>query len=138
MSAELALRGALLALWKGDSNVGALIGDRLYDRVPDNPTFPYASFGPAQAIDLEVSCALRIEVIQDVHVWSRDVGQVEALRITEALRSTAIAADKAGSLSWSGYAIQSVRVTSTQMLRDPDGLTSHGVMTVEAIIDPST
>lgn len=138
MTPELALRGALVALWQADADVGALLGDRIYDRVPDGVLFPYASFGPAQALDLEVTCATeRVELVQDVHVWSRAVGQVEALRICDVLRSTARAADRAGSLSWSGFVLHSVRVTDIRMVRDPDGLTSHGILTFSAIIDPT-
>lgn len=138
MSAELAFRGAVNVLWRADTAVGALVGDRIYDRVPPNPTFPYITLGDVQAIDEDADWRQRYAVTLTSHAWSRAVGQVEALRIAQAMRDAIRGATRGSGLTVSGYCIASARHRDTRTFRDPDGLTTHAVVTFEAVIDKET
>lgn len=136
MAAELALQGILVSLWKADANVAALVGDRVYDDIPKGKTFPYVHLDTSQTTDETVDdCATWFEVSQDVHVWSRATGMPETKRIMKALRDAVRTAYFAGTLPTNaGAAIDFITHESARTLRDPDGLTKHGVLTFRAII----
>lgn len=135
MSAEFALQQALYSLFRNDPDVQALIGGRVYDEIPTNAAFPYVQLGESQAIDDDTECAHRLEVTFDVHVWSRATGFPQARKIAAALRTAVRDAMNAGTLTLNGAELQELRHEQSRMLRDPDGKTSHGVLTFTAIID---
>jgi hypothetical protein len=107
-------------------------GGRVYDRVPAKPDFPYVSIGDEQTIDDGNSCDDGWEVYPDIHVWSRQVGHVEAKQLMAAIvpRLKAIT-------SVDGHTVISVSFEGTRVFTDPDGLTTHGVVTPKFIITPA-
>lgn len=136
MSAELALRAALWAVWTAAPDVQALIGDRLFDHIPAKAPYPYVQLGETQALDEDTGCAARVQVFMDVHVWTKERGFVEALRIADALRTTLRTANNDGTLDVPGRSVGQTRVRDTRTLRDRNGIVSHVVLTIESIIDP--
>jgi hypothetical protein len=110
----------------------AIAGGRIHDRVPENPEFPYLSIGSEQVLDDGNTCDDGWEVFSDIHVWSRAVGYVEAKQIM------ASAVDRIKAISTiTGHTLIAVEVEDTRMLRDPDGLTSHGIVSAKFIITPA-
>lgn len=105
---------------------------RIHDHVPENPEFPYVSIGSEQVLDDGNSCDEGWEVFSDIHVWSRAVGYVEAKQIMAEvvgrINSISSIADRT---------LIAVEVEDARMLRDPDGLTSHGVISAKFIITPA-
>lgn len=123
------VQGALVAALKA---APAIAGGRIHDNVPESPVFPYLSIGSEQVIDDGNSCGDGWEVFSDVHVWSRAVGYVEAKQIM------ATAVDKIMAITTiGGFSLIAVGVEDTRVFRDPDGLTSHGVISVRFIINPA-
>lgn len=108
----------------------AVAGGRVYDTVPDNAIFPYVSIGQEQVVGDGNACGDGWEVHADVHVWSRKPGFPEAKGIAAAAveRVTAIA-------SLSGVRVVQVEFQDQRALRDPDGLTSHVVISFRFLID---
>lgn len=84
--AELALQKAVVTALSASAAVKAVLGDpvRIYDDVPENPVFPYGSFGPGQAIDAGDGCHKGAEVFLQVDFWSRAIGYPEVKRIAAA------------------------------------------------------
>lgn len=81
-SASLDLQKAFNTALKSDADLSAIIGQRVYDRVPKNAVFPYVQIGDDQEIDNANTCdSSGVEVYTRVHIWSRDVGVVEAKKI---------------------------------------------------------
>lgn len=110
----------------------AIAGGRIYDRVPENPDFPYVSIGSEQVIDDGNSCDDGWEVYSDVHVWARGVGFVEAKQVM------AQAVDRIKTITAiPGFTLIALEVEDVRTLRDPDGLTSHAVISVKFIINPA-
>lgn len=109
-----------------------IAGGRVFDRVQEQPTFPYVSIGDEQTIDDSNTCDDGWEVFPDVHVWSRAVGRVEAKQFIAEIvpRITAIAAID-------GHCLLSVNLETSRIFTDPDGLTTHGVATFKLIITPA-
>lgn len=135
--ASHALVMALRALWIATPAVAALVGDRIYDRIPRGAALPYVQFGERQTLDEGTDCGDSAEVAIDVHVWSEAPAAVEAERILGALRSAIRTADAAGTIAPPGWRAVRVHCPQSRTFADPDGLTTHGVLTVEAYLDPA-
>lgn len=137
---SLALQGAIVAALKDSAPVTAFISQRVYDRVPapvppaTEPTYPYVTIGNDQVLGAHAECLEgSVEIFATIDVWSRAVGKVEAKQISGAIvtllnGSTALTLDSA-------YRLVLIEHDSTRHLDDPDGLTSHSVVTFHALID---
>lgn len=106
-------------------------GGRVYDSIPAAATFPYIELGNEQSIDDGDQCADMFDVFHDIHVWSRKPGQVEVKQIGEAVRQT-LAAD----LVVANYAVILSEFENSRVMMDPDGITSHAVLTFRFLLQP--
>lgn len=132
MSPGDALQKALFAVLTASPDIALAMGGtaRAYDRVPVAPEFPYLGFADAQILDDGNTCDDDMfEVFVDIHVWSRAVGQVEAKRIADAVRT----AVKDG-FQIPGWVMSSLTVQGIRHFMDPDGLTAHGVVTLRFLL----
>ena len=83
---SLALQGAIVAALKASAALGALIGDRVFDRVPAGAVKPYIRIGDDQVIPDPAECFERsAEVFATLDVFSSAVGKPEAKRIAGAI-----------------------------------------------------
>lgn len=101
-------------------------GGRVYDDIPKKPAFPYVQIGVSQAVQNDVQCREGGDEFIDLHVWSRQRGQMEAKQVMDAVH-TALHDQP---LTVTGRDVTLVRIDRTRMLMDPDGITRHGVVTV--------
>lgn len=70
-------------------------------------------------------------VVLDLHVWKREPGMRGVKEIAGAIRA---AVQSARLASIDGYHFADCRISSVRFLRDPDGETSHGIVTVETLV----
>ncbi|HZP20090.1 MAG TPA: DUF3168 domain-containing protein [Bauldia sp.] len=131
--ASHALQKAIFAALAGDAAVGALIGDRIYDAAPRDAAFPYVGLGQASFADWSTSTEAGAEHRLVLHVWSRERGKAETLRIIAAV--TAALDDAA--LALDGQRLVNLRFETGDAARDPDGITWHGVMRFRAVTEPA-
>lgn len=117
----LELQGAIIAALKADASVDALVGDRIYDRVPVNASFPYVSWGIPDQVDDSNDCSDIVEVNVTLHVWSRDYGSVKATQIAGAIRDALHDAD----LSLTDNALIYIIHRNTAAGPSEDGITTH-------------
>lgn len=111
-------------------------GGRVYDRVPENPVFPYVTIGDSQVVDdggddTNRRCGGAWESFEDIHVWSRpstgskaEVKTMARAAVEAAVAITAIA----------GRRVLSIRLESSRTLRDPDGITEHTAITIRFLL----
>ena len=125
------LQRRIVTLLKASPELNALIGGRIYDRVPDSPTFPYVSFGPSDEVSDDADCIDGFEVTMQLDVWSRAVGFPECRRIVDAVRK-ALPED---GILLADNALVTFNHRISRVFRDPDGLTSHGAMTFVAFVE---
>ncbi|MCK8779085.1 DUF3168 domain-containing protein [Rhizobium sp. NTR19] len=130
-SPSLELQGAIVSRLKASAALTALNKGRVYDAVPDNAVFPYVTVGEGDETSDDVDCVDGFEISLDIDVWSRATGFPEAKAISDEIRK----ALKTPDLTIPTNALVSFRHRQTRFLRDPDGLTSHAVMTFEAIAE---
>ena len=124
---------ALHSALSGDGALQNSLGDpaRLYDHAPDDPVFPYLTYGPLRTEDISGdSAALTLHTLT-LHVWSRYGGRIQALGILGDVRRV-IEED----LSSTDAHIIAASVGFSDCLRATDGRTTHGLMRVSIRTQP--
>jgi len=136
--ASYELQLAIVPRLKNDADVSAMIAGRIFDFVPRDPVtghvtaqFPFVAFGEEQEIPERYDCIDGSEIFLDLHVWSRDPGFREAKRIANAIKSSLDGAD----LPLAENALVYFVYDGRRVIRDPDGLTSHAVLTFRAGVE---
>ena len=134
--ASAELQKLLFDTLKGNVAVMALAQD-IYDAVPPDPfdvwgpKKAYISFGPSDSFNEDAECQTNSVHTVQIDCWSRQVGSVHCKRMVDAVY--AVLHDNS-SLELSVNALQQMQVVLRQVYRDPDGLTTHGVLQVQAQI----
>lgn len=105
---------------------------RVFDRVPESDPYPRITVGDEQTADNGNACGDGWEVYADVHVWSRAVGKVEAKQIMAQAVPRLL-----GISSLTGFTIIAAELDAHRIFTEPDGLTTHGVITIRYVIDPA-
>lgn len=117
-----AVRSALV----GASAVTDKVGQRVYDRVPNEPTFPYLTVRVPDTTEDDDGCNQHWLCAVEVHVWSRAVGTQEASETVGPIRA---ALD--GVTTVTGYRINYIQFRQDRIMQDADGLTTHAVVSFE-------
>lgn len=109
----------------------AVFEGRLFDRIQNNPAFPYSNFGDTQLLPETGEGTDAASSFVTLHVWERFKGfdkvKSGGAIIVKLLHDQDITLP-------SGQ-VQSVLLESARYIRDPDGLTSHGILTFEILTD---
>ena len=133
MTPELTLQKALRARLVGTNSVLTLVpAANVLDRNSRPNPDPAIIIGEGMSIDDGDAIARdRTRVVLDLHVWRKEPSTAGAKAIAGAIRS----AIRSAPLTLdAGFHAADCRVSSMRFLRDPDGETSHAVVTVEAIV----
>lgn len=126
------LQQALFARLGADTGVQALIGNpvRLYDHVPQNPTFPYVTLGEEFSTDWGAKGLAGQDVDLILHAWSRYRGKAQAKQILGAIHTCLHEAD----FAVSGANLVLCRFAFSDVIDDPDGLTRHGIIRFRIVL----
>lgn len=130
-SPSLELQGAIVARLKAWAGLSGTVNGRVYDAVPAGAAFPYITVGEGDETSDDADCIDGFEISLDIDIWSRANGYPEAKRISDEVRNAIKSAD----LTLPTNALVEFRHRQTRFLRDPDGLTSHAVMTFEGFAE---
>lgn len=135
MNVSEELQRLLFTTLKADAGVAA-ITSRVYDHVPRangqvTAEFPHISFGPQDATDAGGDCIDGQEITIQLDCWSRAVGSLECKNMVDAVRRALHERE----LELTDNALAEIRVFLTRVFRDPDGLTTHGVVQVTASVE---
>lgn len=137
MSVSAALQKLLYDALRADAGVSAMVGGRVYDRIPTDgagkvtAAYPHIGFGAYDFVPDDSDCIFAGEHTIQLDIWSRAVGKVEAKTITDAVRR--LLRDYEADMG--DYGLVEMRVDLAQVIGDPDGLTSHGIVQVTALIE---
>lgn len=126
---QKAVRAALLS----DAAVAAVVGTRVRDGRPLDDGTAQITFGPSDYVLEDLDCIdMRVETMQ-LDCWVRDSSK--ALHPARALIDKVKAVLHGAELALDTHALASLRVIGARAFMDADGLTGHGVVTVEAEIE---
>jgi hypothetical protein len=120
---NFSLQEALYANLKEYTALTALIGERLYDNVPQTTPFPYVSIGDLRFEDNSQKGAYGNFVTVPIHVWSNHRGKKECQQI---MRLIYLRWHDLGVLAVSGMQFTGMYHTYSTIITEPDGLTRHG------------
>ena len=127
---QFALQEALYARLNNDSTLTSTYGAAVYDEVPEGSGFPYVAIGESTALDYSTNDVTGSENTLVFHVWSQYRGAKETKNIMDRLHD--LLHDY--SLSVTGANLINLRYEFSDLVRDPDGITRHGVMRFRAIL----
>lgn len=131
--AQADLQRLLFATLMGSATVMAEAGG-VYDYVPADPfkgKTAYISFGPSDVIDDSADCFTSGTHTFQLDVWSTAPGNVQARRIVDAIHKLLHEQE----LVLKDNALAEIRVDFRRVITDSDGLTSHGIVSVTAMIE---
>ena len=131
---SLELQKAIVAALKADAAVTAIINGRIYDAVPGGAAKPYVSFGPFQLLPEHGDCLDGGEAFVTLDAWAAGPDTVQVKQLGTAI---ARALDLAPIVLDAPQRLVEMSVEQTQYMRDPDGITAHGVITVHAFTEPT-
>jgi len=133
-NASWALQQAVFARLTSDAALAALLGGaRVYDDVPVRAAFPYVTFAQGAERDWSTASDAGAEHALVLHVWSRGNGRKELLAIMEALR----AALHDAALTLTGHRLINLRHEVSDVRREGDGETYHGIVRLRAVTEPA-
>lgn len=111
----------------GAALISALSCD-VYDAVPQGAAYPYVTLDSTTVNNKDFLSGRKDQRFVYLSVWSRDYGQAEVLRIM-----AEIDALHEQSLTLSTGEMASLRVERKRTVREPDGLTYQGQVTLRII-----
>ena len=114
-------------------NVSAVTSDLscgVFDDVPQNASYPYIALGEETAVDFSVKDIQGWDLTVNIHVWSQYKGSKETKQIMDKIHDLLHNIN----LSVTGFNLINLRFEFSDIMRDPDGITTHGVMRFRAII----
>lgn len=119
---------------KADAELMALVNG-VYDTVPATafsaPKLAFVSFGSSDIVDDYAQCLDGETHSVQIDVWSRQVGYLNCKNIVDRVKRILNRA----SLTLTDNALVESNVTLTRVFRDSDGVTNHGVVTVELMVE---
>jgi hypothetical protein len=131
-SSSWALQKALHARLVADAPLLALLGAaRIYDDVPRSPTFPYITYGASVIRDWSTGSDDAHEHVVSLHVWSRGAGRKPVFEILGAVE----AALDQQALTLDSHRLINLRHEFSDVRRDGDGETWHGVLRLRAVTE---
>jgi hypothetical protein len=134
-NASWALQQAVFARLTSDEALTELLGGaRVYDDVPVRAAFPYVTFAQGAERDWSTASESGAEHALVLHAYSRASERNELLAIMEALR--ALLHDAA--LALTGYRLVNLRHEASDVRRENDGETYHGIVRLRAVTEANS
>ena len=134
ISAAWDLQKTVYAALAADAPLIALLGDdRIHDAPPQAAAFPHIIIDQPQIRDLSTGTEPGAEHVLMLHVWSRYDGKREVYEIADAARAVL---DGAG-LSLGGHRLITLAHQYSDVRRDEDGKTHHGIVRFRAVTEPA-
>ena len=132
-SASWQLQQAVYGALSGNAALVALLGGpRIYDDVPHAAVYPFVSLGQTSSTDWGTASGDGEEHILTLHVWSSFGGRSEAQLIMGAIRDVLHTAH----LALTGHTLVNLRQQFSDVRREADGITIHGLVCYRAVTQP--
>jgi len=126
---SLELQKSIFNVLDGDSTLQNLVTD-VYDFVPENTVFPYVKVGEETSLDNGTKTLQGNEHTLVIHSFSRYRGSKEVKEIM----SRIYALLHESSLSVTGASLVNLRFEFSDVIKENDGFTSHGLQRFRAVV----
>lgn len=139
--ATLEIARACLEALRADAVIAGFVGPQVFDRVPEkqdgtpNVAPPYISLGPTTATEDSPECVDGLEVALQFDVWSWGDGEAYASAQCREISGRVRKVLNRAALELTTNALVNLEHRFTQILRDSDGITNHGVVQFLALVE---
>ena len=127
---SLELQKIIYDTLSGDSTITTTYGANVYDYIPDNSAFPYVKVGEETSVDNGTKTLQGNEHTLVIHTFSQYRGSKEVKNIM----SRIYALLHESSLSVSGANLVNLRFEFSDVIKENDGLTTHGLQRFRAVV----
>jgi len=127
---SLELQKSIFDTLSGDSTITSTYGANVYDYIPDNTSFPYVKLGEETSVDNGTKTLQGNEHTLVIHTFSQYRGSKEVKNIM----SRIYALLHESSLSVSGASLVNLRFEFSDVIKENDGLTTHGIQRFRAVV----
>ena len=132
-SAAWQLQQAVYGVLAGSALLSEMLGGaRIYDDVPHSAAYPFVTMGQTTSTDWGTGTEDGEEHILTLHVWSAYGGRAEAQLIMGTIRDALHGAN----LSIVGHTLINLRQQFSDIRREADGITIHGLVRYRAVTQP--
>lgn len=118
------LQQAIWSRLNGDSTLTTTLGAAVYDDTPDGAAFPYVVVGDVTEAPRDTMGTTGRDSTVTLHVWSQYPGMKQ---VKEIANRVDVLLDR-----WrptvSGWNATDIQLEFFETMRDPDGITRHGVL----------
>ena len=127
---QFALQSAIYSSLSNDNTLTQVLGAGVFDEVTEGATYPFVALGEETAVDYSTKDLVGGETTINIHIWSQYKGSKETKNIMDKIHDLL----HDSNLTVSGFNLINLRFEYSDIMRDPDGVTRHGVMRFRAII----
>jgi hypothetical protein len=127
---SIELQKTIFDTLSGDSTITSTYGANVYDYIPDNTSFPYVKIGEETSVDNGTKTLQGNEHTLVIHTFSQYRGSKEVKNIM----SRIYALLHESSLSVSGASLVNLRFEFSDVIKENDGLTTHGLQRFRAVV----
>ena len=127
---QFALQSTIYSALNNDNTLTSTLGVGVFDEVTEGTTYPFVAIGEDTVTDFGTKTEDGGQFTINIHVWSQYTGSKETKNIMDRIHDLL----HDSSLSVTGFNLVNLRFEFSDILRDPDGVTRHGVMRFRAII----
>lgn len=132
MSVSVSFQDLVLARLKAAPAVTDIVDDRIVDGNDDGLDYPNITFGASDFTPGDADCIRGREETLQIDCWTREGGKKWPCRaLVDAVKDALHDVD--GELETGALVL--MRVGLVRVLYDPDGITTHGVVQVTAVIE---
>ena len=127
---QFQLQPSIFAALNNDNTLTSTLGAGVHADVPSNVAYPFVSIGEETVVEYGEKSSDGGDHTINIHVWSQYKGSKECKQIMDRIHDFL----HDSSLSVSGFNLINLRFDFSDIMRDSDGSTRHGVMRFRAII----
>tara|TARA_Y100000592_G_C5219867_1_gene198951 strand:- start:34 stop:441 length:408 start_codon:yes stop_codon:yes gene_type:complete len=127
---QFALQSAIYSTLNGDSNLTSTLGAGIFNDVTEGTNTPFVTIGDDTASEYDTKDLDGTETTINIDVWSEYKGSKECKQIMDRIHDLL----HDSNISVTGFNLVNLRFEFSDIIRDPDGVTRHGVMRFRAVI----
>lgn len=131
---SLELQKAYVAILKNDADVVSLISTRINPVQGTDWPGDYIEIGDGQDVPDLAECIDGSEIYHDIHIWTR--GDSSFAKVNK-IAANVWKAISAATITLTENQFKQVERGSLNRLRDPNGVTLHGILTLRALTEPA-
>ena len=127
---SFALQSSVYSTLSNDNTLSSTYGASVFDDVPEDTSYPYITIGEDNISEFGTKDLDGTTSTMTIHIWSEYKGSKETKQIMDRIHDLL----HDSSLSVSGFNLINMRFEFSDIMRDPDGITRHGVMRFRAVL----